>query len=205
MKTTRAALLSLFVFACLAQARAAVVAAAPPSLRLSADIVSRRYCAGMKAGILEMRLRLRYHNAGGGRLIVYRGKNLFYQTRIRGGREGARYEVVVLNSRYNDAQPEVVNSRRPGPAFVTLSAGETYEEELVVGVGVAAGAERGANSIATGEHTLQVVTSTWYESKQLADELRRRWEKQGHLWFDSVASAPVTFTIGRDDTAGACR
>lgn len=205
MKTLRVALSLLFVLACVRGARAE---AAPPALLLTAEVVGRRYCAGERAGILELRLRLRFHNASRGRLIVYRGKNLFYQTRIRGGREGARYEVVVLNSRYNDAQVEVVNGRRPGVAFVTLSAGETYEEEITVGVGISDGAEgaaRGTNSITTGEHTLQVVTSTWYESRKLAEELRLRWMKHGHLWFDPVASAPVTFNVGRDVTAGACR
>lgn len=203
METLRVALSLLFV---LTPARVVRAADAPqPPLRLTAEIVGRSYCAGERAGILQLSLRLRYHNAGGQRLIVYRGKNLFYQTKIRGGSEGARYEVVVLNSRYNDAVAEPVDAPRPGAAFVTLSAGATYEEQIVVGVGVTGGAERRANAITAGEHTLLVVASTWYESRRLADELRARWSKRGLLWTNPVASEPVAFAVAREETAVACR
>jgi hypothetical protein len=175
-------------------------------LRLTAEVLGRRYCAGEGLNFLQLRVRLRYRNAGGARLIVYRGKNLFYQTKIRGASDGKPYEVVVLNSRYNDAQAEPVSGPRPGAAFVTLSPGESYETEIVVGVAVAReAAGRGANSVAPGEHTLQVVASTWYESKKLAEELRARWRGAGLLWTDPVATEPLKFTAGPDEPAAACR
>ncbi|HEX8501496.1 MAG TPA: hypothetical protein VF659_13010 [Pyrinomonadaceae bacterium] len=177
-----------------------------PPLRLTTEIVGHRYCAGDKLHILQLRLRLRYRNTGDRKLIVYQGKNLFYQTKIRGAAEGRPYEVVVLNSRFNDAQAEVINSPKPGGAFVTLAPGGVYETEMVVGVGVAAGAaERGANSIAPGEHTLRVVASSWYESKKLAEELRGRWQGSGLLWVEPVVSEPLTFTAARDEQAPRCR
>jgi hypothetical protein len=175
-------------------------------LRLTSEIVGRRYCAGDKLHILQMRLRLRYRNAGERKLIVYQGKNLFYQTRIRGGAQTKPYEVVVLNSRFNDAQAEVVNAPRPGGVFVTLPPGGTHETEIVVGVGLAAeAAGRGANSIAPGEHTLQVAASTWYESRKLAEELRARWTAAGLLWVDPVASEPLAFNAVREERTPPCR
>lgn len=177
-----------------------------PPLRLTTAIVGRRYCAGDKLHLLQMRLRLRYQNVGDRKLIIYQGKNLFYQTRIRGGAQARPYDVVVLNSRFNDAQPEVVNSQRPGGAFVTLAPGEAHEMEMVVGVGVAAGAaERGANSIGPGEHTLVVAASTWYESRKLAEELRGRWRATGLLWVEPVVSEPLTFTAAREEQSPPCR
>lgn len=177
-----------------------------PALRLGAEVVGRRYCAGERSDILQVRVRLRYENAGQERLILYRGKNLFYQTRIRGESGGKQYEVVVLNSRYNDAHREVVNSPRPGGAFVTLSPGGVYETEIVVGVVVAhGGGERAANSIAPGEHTLQIVASTWYESKKLGEELRALWRGAGLLWVDPVSTEPLKFTAGLGEQASACR
>ena len=178
------------------------------SLKLTAEIVGRRYCAGDRMNILQLNVRLRYQNDGRERLIVYRGKNFFYQTKIRGGpaAPGRPYEVVVTNSRYNDAQPEPVNSRRPGAAFVTLQPGGTYETSVVVGVAVTPeGRERLANTVGPGEHTLQVVASSWYESRKLGEELRARWRGDGLLWIDPVVTQPLNFTAGGDTPAAACR
>ena len=117
-----------------------------------------------------------------------------------------QYEVVVLNSRFNDAQAEALNGPRPGGAFVVLPPGGVYETEIIVGVGVAPeGAERAADSIRPGEHTLQVVTSTWYESKKLAEELRVRWRSTGVLWTEPVATEPIKFAAVPDEPAAVCR
>jgi hypothetical protein len=172
-------------------------------LRLTAEIVGRRYCAGGRLNILQLSVRLRYRNVGGRRLVVYRGKNLFYQTRIRGG-AGKGYEVLVTNSRYNDAEAEPLDARRPGSAFVTLRPGGTYETVITVGVGVARG-ERVANTITPGEHTLQVITSSWYESRKLAEQLRERWRGSGLLWIDPVAAQPLNFNAGLEAPATPCR
>lgn len=172
-------------------------------IRLTAEVVGRRYCAGGGLNLLQLNVRLRYQNVGGRKLIVYRGKNLFYQTRVRGG-ASKPYEVVVTNSRYNDAEPEPLGERKPGGAFVTLRPGATYETEIVVGVGVARGG-RLANTIAPGAHTLQVITSSWYESRRLAEELRERWRGSGLLWIDPVAALPLNFDAGPETPAAACR
>jgi hypothetical protein len=172
-------------------------------LQLTAEVVGSRYCAGERLNILQLSVRLRYRNVGGEKLVVYRGKNLFYQTRIRGG-AGKAYEVVVTNSRFNDAEAEALGDRRPGGAFVALRPGGTYETVVVVGVGVAHG-ERGTNAIAPGEHTLQITTSSWYESRRLAEQLRERWRGSGLLWIDPVAAQPLNFNAGLEAPAAPCR
>ena len=196
-----ALMLSLLVAPC---ARAAEPDDGQP-LQLTAEVIGRRYCGGEGLNILQLSVRLRYRNVGSRKLLVYRGKNLFYQTRIRGG-AGKPYEVLVTNSRYNDAEAEALGDRRPGPAFVTLRPGATYEAEVVVGVGVVPeGSRRFANTIAPGGHTLQVITSSWYESRRLAEELRERWRGSGLLWIDPVAAEPLHFDAGREPAAAPCR
>jgi hypothetical protein len=177
-----------------------------PSLKVTAELVGRRFCAGEKIHILQLSVRLRYQNTGGQKIIIYRGKNFFYQSRIRGGAPGKQYEAVVLNSRFNDAQTEPVDSRRPGSAFATLQPGGTYETVVVIGVGVAPeGTERASNTIRPGEHTLQVIASSWYESRKLGEELRGRWQGHGLLWLDPVVSQPLKFNAGQDAEANDCR
>lgn len=172
-------------------------------LRLTAEVVGSRYCAGDRLNILQLSVRLRYRNVGNEKVIVYRGKNLFYQTRIRGG-AGKPYEVIVTNSRYNDAEVEALGERKPGGAFVTLRPGGEYETVIAVGVGVAHG-ERVANTIAAGAHTLQVITSSWYESRRLAEQLRERWRGSGLLWIDPLAAQPINFDAGLEAPAAPCR
>jgi hypothetical protein len=175
-------------------------------LRLTAEVVGSRYCEGAGVNILQLSVRLLYRNVGSRKLVVYRGKNLFYQTRIRGGAREKPYEVLVTNSRFNDAEAEVLGERRPGSAFVTLRPGGTYETVIAVGVGVKRGAgPRGANTIEPGEHTLQVVASSWYESRRLAEELRERWRESGVLWIDPVYTPPLAFDAGRAAPAAPCR
>jgi len=202
-------LATVLALLCLPDARGAGTQAPQPALTLTGEIVGRRYCAGNRLNILQLTVRLRYQNAGRQKLVVYRGKNFFYQTRIRGGAgaaPGGSYEVVVTNSRYNDAQAEELKGGRPGSAFVTLPPGGTFETTVVVGVAVAPeGHERLANSIAPGEHTLRLIVSSWYESRKLAEELRVRWQGAGALWIDPVATQPLKFIAGDEAPAGACR
>lgn len=172
-------------------------------LQLTAEIVGSRYCAGDRLNLLQLTVRLRYQNVGSQKLFVYRGKNLFYQTRIRGG-AGKPYEVLVTNSRFNDAEAESLGERKPGGAFVTLRPGSVYETEVVVGVGVARG-ERVLNTILPGEHTLQVTTSSWYESRKRAEELRERWRGSGLLWVEPVSARPLNFNAGLEAPAAPCR
>lgn len=170
-------------------------------LRLTAEVVGSRLCAGARVDLLQLNVRLRYQNVGVQKVIVYRGKNLFYQTRIRGG---AGYEIVVTNSRFNDAESEALGERKPGSAFVTLRPGATYETFITVGVGVARG-ERVVNTITPGAHTLQVVTSSWYESRRLAEDLRERWRTSGLLWIDPIVAQTLNFDAGLEATAAPCR
>lgn len=200
-------LATALAFLILSGARDAHAQTQQPELKMTAEVVGRRYCAGAGLNILQLTVRLRYRNEGGRKLILYRGKNFFYQTKIRGvGAGGRPYEVVVTNSRFNDAEAEDVNTRRPSGAFVTLPPGGTYVDGVGVGVGVTrAGSERPANTIAPGEHTLQIVASSWYESRKLAEELRGRWQAAGLLWIDPVATEPLQFDAAADAPASACR
>src|SRR5882762_2103804 len=92
-------------------------------LELTAEIVSQSYCAvNEDSAVLELKLKLRFRNVGNQKLILYKGHDLFYQTKIRSapGNPAGPYEVWVLNARYFDQEAEVIDRSSPGKIFITL-------------------------------------------------------------------------------------
>ena len=159
------------------------------------------------AASLEMNLRLRYRNVGNQKLILYKGHDLFYQTRIRSAlsSDAKPYEVLFLNSRYFDEEFEPIEQASPGKVFVILPPGAVYERELMVGIAVVSDkVERGTNAITVGDHTLQLIVSTWYKSRPLAQKLRHQWEHKGLLWFDPLVTAPIRFVSQRPGSLEPC-
>ena len=178
-------------------------------LELTATIVSQSYCSiNPEAASLQLTVKVRYRNLGTERLILYKGHDLFFQTRIRSaaGNPTEPYEVWVLNSRYFDEEFEPIEQDSPGKVFLTLSPGSVYEREILVGVPLMSSkAVRGDSAIYGGEHTLQLSVSTWYKSRALGQKLRQQWQRKGLLWIDGLVSAPVRFTARRPDAMQPCR
>lgn len=173
-------------------------------------LVEQRYCAANPAlTSLQLKLKLRYKNVGKQKLILYRGHDLFYQTVIRGVAGDAAekpYQVIFTNSRYFDEEFEPIDQPSPGEVFVILSPGEIYERELMVGVGLAGGGGGTASNhtVREGRHTLELIVSTWYKSRPLAERLRQRWARKGLLWFDPLVSMPIALTIGKPESPAPC-
>ena len=179
-----------------------------PPLELTAEITSQNYCATNSDAIaLEMNLRLRYTNVGNQKLILYKGHDLFYQTRIRSASSAAQpYEVLFLNSRYFDEEFESIDQALPGKVFVSLSPGAVYERRLALGTAVVSeGVARADSTIRVGDHTLQMIVSTWYKTRSLAQKLRQQWERKGLLWFDPLVSAPIHFLAARPPSLAPCK
>jgi hypothetical protein len=181
---------------------------AKPQLELTAEIISQNYCVASSDSLtLDLDLKLRYRNVGNQKLILYRGHDLFYQTRIRSAAGGAQpYEVLFLNSRYFDQEFEAIDQAVPGKVFVNLSPGAVYERKLSVGMAlVPEGVERGNSAIAAGDHTLQLIVSTWYKQRSLAEKLRKQWEPKGLLWFDPLVSPTIHFPAQRPPSPAPCK
>lgn len=181
----------------------------PKPLELNAEIVSQNYCAvNQDSSSLELRLKLRFRNMGNQRLILYRGHDFFYQTKIRSapGTPSGPYEVWVVNSRYFDEEVEAIDQVSPGKVFVTLAPGGTYSTEIMVGVGVVTErVDRGDSAIREGDHTLQLIASTWYQSRALAQKLRQAWQSKGVLWTDALDSRPIRFLARRPRVLIPCK
>lgn len=203
----------LLVAALLAFVSTATVSAQtkPPNqpLQLTGEIVSQSYCAVTSdSSALEMKVRLRYRNIGSQKIILYKGHDLFYQTRIRStpGNAAGPYEVWVVNSRYFDEEFEPIDQTSPSKAFLSLPPGAVYTREIMIGVGIVNDkVERGDSSISAGDHTLQLIVSTWYKSRSLAQKLRREWQRKGLLWSEPLFSTPINFVAQRPRLLAPCK
>ncbi|HKP36451.1 MAG TPA: hypothetical protein VJT71_06305 [Pyrinomonadaceae bacterium] len=180
-----------------------------PVLELGVELLSQRYCAASDASTsLAMDLRLRYTNRTNQKVILYKGHDLFYQTRIRRPAQGTRaaYDLLHINSRYWDEEFEPIDRPSPGRVFVTLAPGQSYERLMTIGVSIVGDeAVRGDNAIRAGEHTLQMTVSTWYKTWPLGQKLRAQWQTKGHLWLEPVVSTPIRFVAERPQSIPACR
>jgi hypothetical protein len=178
-------------------------------LELTAEIVSQSYCAvNENSASLELKLRLSFRNVGNQKLILYKGHDLFYQTKIRSapGNPSGSYEVWVVNSRYFDQEVEAIDQTSPSKVFTTLSPGAVYATEILIGVGVVnERVDRGDSFIRSGDHTLQLIASTWYQSRAMAQKLRQAWQRKGLLWSDPLDSRPIHFLAQRPRLLVACK
>jgi hypothetical protein len=178
-------------------------------IELTVQIVSQSYCAvNENSASLELKLKLRFRNIGNQKLILYKGHDLFYQTKIRtaSGNPSGPYEVWVVNSRYFDEEVEAIDQTSPSKVFITLSPGAAYSREMLIGVGVVSeGVNRGDSFIRAGDHTLQLIASTWYQSRAMAQKLRQEWQRKGLLWFDPLDSPPVRFVARRPRVLVPCK
>jgi hypothetical protein len=178
-------------------------------LELTAEIVSQSYCAvNQDSASLELKLKLRFRNLGNQKLILYKGHDFFYQTKIRSaaGNPSGPYEVWVVNSRYFDEEVEAIDQPSPGKVFLTLSPGAVYLKEIVIGVPVVTErVERGDSAIRRGDHTLQLVVYMWYKSRSLAQKLRQQWQRKGLLWSDPLFSPLIHFLAARPASLAPCK
>jgi hypothetical protein len=187
--------------------RAQSAAAPEHSLKVAAEVVEQKYCAGAGGvDFLHTRLLLRYANAGNRRLIVYRGGNLFYQVVVYPAGEGPpRYEFRTTSARYATREPEPLDTPRPNSDFVTLAPGGEFKTEVSVTLPVTpAGAARVPNTVGAGKHALWLRVSTWYESRPLGERLRERWARAGHLWTTPVSISPLGFDTESLRSTRAC-
>jgi hypothetical protein len=182
---------------------------ARPPLEFSVQIVSQSYCAiNEQYAVLELQLKLRFRNVGKQKLILYKGHDLFFQSKILSapGNASGPYGVWLVNSRYFDEEIEPIDQPSPGRVFLTLSSGKTWVKDMTIGVGVVdASMERGDSSIRAGDQTLQLIVSMWYKSRALAQKLREQWQKIGLLWSDPLSSVPIPFGVQKPRIMAPCK
>lgn len=169
-------------------------------LQLTATPIDQQYCMGdSELDSLQMKVNLTFTNIGTRRLILYKRSDFISRIAISRNVEDAaakKFEVNASVTQVTDGEKIDFKRSVPNSAFVILSPGTSYEMETVVTVFAVRGdAGEIAGAISSGEHVLQVEVSTWPDSKTLAEELRRRWQRSGCLWYGPLTSVPMPFMV----------
>jgi hypothetical protein len=172
--------------------------------RLTTSVIAQRYCKEPGSDVsdnLRIRLRLRYTNVRSQALILYKHENTVFREMIsRNPSEAAAHRYVwdfslttVTGGR--DARIDVAV---PSASFVILRPGQFFDSEAEVTIFVRRGrAGKESDGLLPGEYILQVSVSTWPESENLAERLRKRWQGIGTLSFRDLTSEPMRLKIDK--------
>lgn len=205
MKTRLLAMLLLLASGCVSAVRPALATvrqrtprpmksvAKEPGLQLTTDVIERKESLGRYVGF---NLRLTFKNVGGTPIILDKE---FFLVRLLVSRDPAaaaakQYESVSTYDYMGAVPPRIEPSGVSD--FVTLKPGEAHTFDTGVGSVKVHGGEGAPlkGELGRGGHYLQLEVSTW---SYMADPapFRRKWKRQGFLWYEELISQPMPFTV----------
>jgi hypothetical protein len=209
--TSLSTFLSLAVaVAIVATSSSAAPAADPPPLKLTAEILTQRYCpATDKTFTAILRVKMRVLNQSNEKLIVE-------NTLRQGG-----YGLAIANDAKSLSQGKFLFNPNvewqiehdptepgiePGGDFSVLAPGKSFEvdrEFWAAGVGRLHDTDEAPNSLRSGNYVLQITVSTWdYIPKP--EPVQKRWKPFGHLVYDDLVVGPVPFNLPADPKIEKC-
>lgn len=191
-------ILFLLVAILLLGSHSVMVARETDDLQLTTSISNLSYCSNT---IYEnefdvfIKLRLTYTNTGLKPIILEKEPNLITYWRAKPNLkelESADYTHEFWMSSDNEGVTEIGNV--PSANFVVLQSGESYRSEADIQISSAKDLiER--KVITTGAQHLQIVIPKWSGDEKQARFLKDKWKKVGVLYYGSVHSQPMLFTI----------
>ena len=187
-------IICLLVFNCFS-----VFASDEPEVKLTTEIVSQRYCKGdAELDAIDLNLKLRFENIGNQKIILYRNSEEIDQLIVREnrGEVAGDYEISSMVTWLMSGEWKVGESDL-NKTFIVLPPKGTYETQTSAArIFVSReGIDKIAGAVGNGEHFLQIRVSTWYGSRELADNLRNTWKQSGYLWTNSILSLPMKFKV----------
>src|SRR3989442_9871168 len=150
-----------------------------PAVQLSTSIIEERYCRDGGES-LRIRLRLRSHNAGHHKVILYKESRLIVGSLISRNAAAARKRRYLQTIRPEIRFPsdsEVFKEDKPDEAFIILRSGAAFLTETEVDIPVRDKSDPHSGLLPPGHYVLQIQVSTWLQSPEPATALRRRWRK----------------------------
>jgi hypothetical protein len=169
-------------------------------LRLTAEIVSQKHCAGdAELDALHLGLRLVYTNTGRFPIVLYKGSDLVSRVVVSRTLEdvsAGRFEVNATLTSGADGGELDFECSRHDEAFVVLQPGETYRTDTEVTIFAVRNDVRDVTgAIKSGDHFLQIEVPTWPGSKERAAKLSTCWGRRGVLWSAPLTSMPMPLRV----------
>lgn len=181
-----------------------------PALELVSEVIKETYCESPDPDLFTLRLllRLSFTNISDQEIILERGRKSVPVVRISKTAEDAvasQFETTIDNQIITSNQKaRIVRKKPPLGSFVILTSGQRYETTAEVSIPVSR-TDRVTSIISTGSHYLQVGVWTWDESRNEAEARRKVWQREGFLWFESMFSKPMQFTVSAQGKRSDCR
>ncbi len=177
-----------------------------PRVRLTTSVVSQHYCTEIigtyRETTLRLMIKLKIENLSNEPVIIYRYGGggfhwVFLSRSIAKAQAGHHvYEThgsIIQADRFlKHDLPEPV-LRDDFPVLKPKEAWEyQYQNELNISVD---DTSQPSLNLRSGEYFLQVVTQTWSWSDKKAEELNKRWARDGYFWHHDVRSEPMPLRI----------
>jgi hypothetical protein len=210
----------LSTFLLLAAAVAAIVTSseagptdAPQPLRVTAEIISQRYCpTDAQTYAVIFKLRTKFLNQSDHKLIIGKGIGSFipHLTIASDAKKlsDENYEWYTNEDWvFGQTSPETPEEfRSPGPGYVILAPGESIQNEgeyNATAVGSLPGVTSSRRIVQPGDHVLGYLLWTWmYHTKP--EDIHRQWESFGDLVYETIKVGPVPFNLPADPKIEKC-
>jgi hypothetical protein len=174
-------------------------------LSVTGEVLSKK-CLSWNKNLVELQIRLRLTNSSRRSLIINKRDLEIIKIKYFAIIDEIKDQVhlgELAVERLRDYLPEYdreIVGMRPNNHFVVLRPRQSYVIEITESVSVPL-IPATPNIPATDqpdEYQIEVEVATWVNhAPALADSLRRRWQRVGVFWTNTVWSAPIKFTFPR--------
>jgi hypothetical protein len=207
-------------FLSLALAAAAIIApsSAAPSdnaspFKVTAEIINQKYCPDNDhAYHVVFTLHIRFVNQTDRKIIVSKdlGKGLF-DIKIAADANSfyqGKYEYDVnIDWEFGSTSPETPEQfKTPDSSFAILSPGESIQNDgdfWASNIGPLPGSAPSRGALHPGSHVLVVWPSAWHYRTD-PEQIRKKWESFGDLFYKSVLVGPLPFNLPADPKIEKC-
>jgi hypothetical protein len=172
-------------------------------LSVTGEVLSKK-CLAWNKNLAELQIRLRFTNSSRRSLIVNKRDleiiTIKYFAIIDEKKDQVHLgELAVERLRgYLPEYDREIVRMRPNNHFVVLRPSQSYVTETTESVPLIPVTPSIPATDQPDEYEIEIEIATWVNhAPALADSLRRRWQRIGMLWTNTVWSAPIKFTFPR--------
>jgi hypothetical protein len=181
------------------------------TLQLTTTLIRQSYCqSDDDLDSVRLEMWFKFTNTSNTPLILQKGNNLVVHQTVSRNKVDAAAKLFETGASItwlsSEGDGHCYQGGKPTSCFVILPPGKSYRLRGAANVfAVRDETKQISGAVGSGEHVIEVMVPIWPESTELGNEVRDRWRASGLLWFKSVTSDPMPFTIAAQRKVAACR